>query len=267
LAFIGAGNIATAMISGLLSKGFSPENIIAADPDEGQLAPFRKLGLTATLNNQEAVSQSDVVILCVKPSVLPGLARDIATLVSDVEPLIVSVAAGITLTSLSEWLGDQLALVRCMPNTPALVKLGAAGLFANSNVTAEQRDLAEQIVNAVGLSVWLEDERQLDAVTALSGSGPAYFFYIIEIMSQAGVKLGLSSESSRKLVLQTALGAATMALQSADEPADLRRRVTSPGGTTDAALESMQNSNLAAIFEAAIAAAHDRSVELSREVE
>jgi pyrroline-5-carboxylate reductase len=119
----------------------------------------------------------------------------------------------------------------------------------------------------VGLSVWMEDERQLDAVTALSGSGPAYFFYIIEIMSQAGVKMGLSSESSRKLVLQTALGAATMAMQSADEPADLRRRVTSPGGTTAAALESMQNSNLAAIFEAAIAAAHEKSVELSRDVE
>lgn len=266
LAFIGAGNIATAIISGLISKGISPDNIIVADPAEGQLIPFRKLGVRATLDNRAAVAQADVVIFSVKPTVLPAVARDMANLVTELKPLVISVAAGITLTSLSAWLGDQLALVRCMPNTPALVQLGATGLYANKNVTAEQRDLAEQIVNAVGLSIWLENERQLDAVTALSGSGPAYFFYIIEIMSQVGVKMGLTSECSRKLVLQTALGAATMAMQSVDEPAQLRRRVTSPGGTTAAALDSMQDSNLAGIFEAAIEAAQGRSVELSRDV-
>jgi len=267
LSFIGAGNIANAIISGLINQDMSPKNIIVADPAENQLAPFRELGVAATLDNLEAISQSDVVILSVKPNVLPGVARDIAEAVTDGKPLVISVAAGITLTSLSEWFGNQLALVRCMPNTPALVQLGATGLFANDNVTAEQKDLAEQIVNAVGLSVWLEEESQLDAVTALSGSGPAYFFYIIEIMSQIGIKMGLTSECSRKLVLQTALGAATMAMQSTDEPADLRRRVTSPGGTTAAALQSMQHSNLADIFEAAIQAAHERSVELSRDVE
>lgn len=267
LAFIGAGNIATAIISGLISKGISPGNIIVADPAESQLAPFHDLGVSVTRDNREAVSQSDVVILCVKPGVLPGVARDMAGVVTDAKPLVISVAAGITLTSLYEWLGDQLALVRCMPNTPALVQLGATGLFADDNVTTQQRELAEQIMNAIGISVWLENEKQLDAVTALSGSGPAYFFYVIEIMSRAGVELGLSSECSRKLVLQTALGAATMAMQSAADPAELRRRVTSPGGTTAAALESMQNNNLAGIFEAAIAAAHARSVELSRNVE
>ena len=267
LSFIGAGNIANAIISGLIHQDMSPKNIIVADPAENQLAPFRELGVAATLDNLEAISQSDVVILSVKPNVLPGVARDIAEAVTDGKPLVISVAAGITLTSLSEWFGNQLALVRCMPNTPALVQLGATGLFANDNVTAEQKDLAEQIVNAVGLSVWMEEESQLDAVTALSGSGPAYFFYIIEIMSQIGIKMGLTSECSRKLVLQTALGAATMAMQSTDEPADLRRRVTSPGGTTAAALQSMQHSNLADIFEAAIQAAHERSVELSRDVE
>ncbi|MDK1023767.1 MAG: pyrroline-5-carboxylate reductase [Gammaproteobacteria bacterium] len=267
LAFIGAGNIATAIISGLTSKGISPDNLIVADPADSQLAPFRDIGIRATQDNREAVTQSDVVILSVKPNVLPGVARDIAKIVTHVNPLIISVAAGITLTSLSEWLGDQLALVRCMPNTPALVQLGASGLYANNRVTTEQRELAEEIVNATGISVWLEDEKQLDAVTALSGSGPAYFFYMIEIMSQVGVKMGLTSECSRKLVLQTALGAATMAIQSADEPADLRRRVTSPGGTTAAALESMQNSNLADIIAAAIEAAHTRAVELSRVAE
>jgi len=267
LAFIGAGNIATAIISGLISKGISPGNIIVADPADSQLVPFRDIGVTAVRDNREAVSQSDVVILSVKPNVLPDVARDMTEVVTHAKPLVISVAAGTTLTSLAEWLGDQLAIVRCMPNTPALVQLGATGLFANQNVTAEQRELAEQIVNAVGLSAWLEQEQQLDAVTALTGSGPAYFFYIIEIMCQAGINMGLTNECSRKLVLQTALGAATMAMQSADGPADLRRRVTSPGGTTAAALESMQNSDLAGIFEAAIAAARERSVELSHAVE
>jgi pyrroline-5-carboxylate reductase len=231
---------------------------------EDQLAPFRELGIATTQDNREAVAQADVVILCVKPNVLPSAARHLASVVADLKPLVISVAAGITLSSLADWLGDQISLVRCMPNTPALVKLGATGLFANNMVTPRQRDLAEQIVNAVGLSEWMESERQLDAVTALSGSGPAYFFYIIEIMSQVGIRMGLSSDSSRKLVLQTALGAATMAMQSSDDPAELRRRVTSPGGTTAAALESMEKSDIAGIFEAAIKAAQRRSVELSR---
>lgn len=237
---------------------------MVADPMEDQLAPFRELGIATTQDNREAVAQADVVILCVKPNVLPSAARHLASVVADLKPLVISVAAGITLSSLADWLGDQISLVRCMPNTPALVKLGATGLFANNMVTPRQRDLAEQIVNAVGLSEWMESERQLDAVTALSGSGPAYFFYIIEIMSQVGIRMGLSSDSSRKLVLQTALGAATMAMQSSDDPAELRRRVTSPGGTTAAALESMEKSDIAGIFEAAIKAAQRRSVELSR---
>jgi pyrroline-5-carboxylate reductase len=263
LAFIGAGNIANAIVSGLIAKGISPAHITVSDPLDEQLDQFREMGTGSTHDNRHAVEEADVVLLSVKPDKLPEVAKGIAESVKHKNPLVISVAAGVTLTSLSAWMGKGLALVRCMPNTPALVQLGASGLFANAHVSAAQRSLAEEIVNAIGISLWMDDESQLDTVTAISGSGPAYFFFIMEIMTQVGINLGLSSESSKKLVLQTALGAATMATQATDDPAELRRRVTSPGGTTAAALESLQESKLGAILEAAIIAAQDRSIELS----
>ncbi len=263
LAFIGAGNIASAIVTGLTGKGIPPANIIVADPSDSQLARFRSMGIQATDDNHAAVAQSDIVILSVKPNVLPSVARQIADIAKTAQPLILSVAAGVTLPSLSTWLGEQQAIVRCMPNTPALVQLGASGLFANDKVTSAQRNTAEEVLNAIGISVWMEQESQLDAVTALSGSGPAYFLYMIEIMCQAGIDMGLTPESAQKLVLQTALGTATMAMQSDAEPAELRRGVTSPGGTTAAALDSMQENDLAGIFSTAIMAARKRSVELS----
>ncbi len=263
LAFIGAGNIANAIIMGLVQQGYPKQKLAVADPVKSQLEPFQTAGILTSQDNLEIISPADVVVLCVKPNIIPVIARSIAHKIQGSKPLVISVAAGITLSSLATWLGDETALVRCMPNTPALVQLGASGLFANTRVTPQHRHWAETIVNAVGISLWLDTEAQMDTVTALSGSGPAYFFYIMEIMEGVGSRLGLPAETARKLVLQTALGAATMAHQSAESTAELRRRVTSPGGTTEAALRQLQDSDLGGIFEQAISAAEHRSVELS----
>lgn len=264
LAFIGAGNIATAIISGLLEQGYPQHKLGVTDPFDDQLRPFRERGIETSQQNDTAVLSADVVILCVKPNVMLSVVKSIATSVQKNRPLVISVAAGITLDSLAEWLGDESALVRCMPNTPALVQLGASGLFANPRVSDKQKSWTETILNAIGISLWVDSERQMDTVTAISGSGPAYFFYIIEIMQQLGIDLGLSPESASKLVLQTALGAATMAHQSTENATELRRRVTSPGGTTEAALGSLMEDKLMKVFEKAIKAAESKSVELSQ---
>lgn len=263
LAFIGAGNIATAIIMGLIHRDYPRQKLAVADPVESQLEPFHAAGITTSQDNLAVLNSAEVVVLCVKPNMVPVIARSIAGQIEQTAPLVISVAAGVTLTSLASWLGSKTALVRCMPNTPALVQLGASGLYGNSRVTQQQRSWTETIMNAVGISLWLDTEAQLDAVTALSGSGPAYYFYIMEIMERVGAELGLAPDTSRTLVLQTALGAATMAHQSAESTAELKRRVTSPGGTTEAALNALQESDLAGIFEKAIKAAERRSVELS----
>jgi pyrroline-5-carboxylate reductase len=265
LAFIGAGNIANALVTGLIGQDYPISKLSVADPIDDQLKPFRAFGIKTSLDNEEVTTDADVVLLCVKPNILPQAARSIADSVRDGSTLVVSVAAGITLASLAEWLGDETALVRCMPNTPALVQLGACGLFANDRVSEQQRNWTETILNAIGISLWVESESQIDTVTALSGSGPAYFFYLIEIMQKVGADLGLSQEVADKLVLQTALGAATMAHQSSDGSAELRRRVTSPGGTTQAALNQLMDDNLSDIIARAIKAAEVRSIELSND--
>jgi len=263
LAFIGAGNIANALVTGLIRQDYPVSKLSVADPIDDQLQPFRTFGIKTSQDNVEVAAAADVVLLCVKPNILPMAAKSIAGSVQDGNTLVVSVAAGITLASLSDWLGNETALVRCMPNTPALVQLGACGLFANGRVSEKQKNWTETILNAIGISLWVEKESQIDTVTALSGSGPAYFFYLIEIMQQVGADLGLSPDVADKLVLQTALGAATMAHQSKDGTAELRRRVTSPGGTTQAALNQLMDDNLADIIAKAIKAAEDRSIELS----
>lgn len=180
--------------------------------------------------------------------------------------LIVSIAAGINQTNLSKWLGEKAAIVRCMPNTPALVKTGASGLHANANVSAEQRDLAENIMRSVGILVWVEKESEIDAVTAVSGSGPAYFFLLMEAMEKAAVDLGLSKHTAQLLIEQTALGAAKIALESNESPGELRARVTSPGGTTEQAIKTFNEGNFSALVKQAIQAAHDRSISLSKEL-
>jgi pyrroline-5-carboxylate reductase len=205
-----------------------------------------------------------VVILAVKPQVMHVVCSQISAAVNQHHPLLISIAAGITTTSLQKWLGSAPAVVRCMPNTPALLQLGASGLAANAQVNSSQRESAEQIMQAVGISLWVDAESDLDAVTAISGSGPAYFFYFIELLEAAGVKLGLPQQTAARLARQTALGAATMAHE--DDVVKLRAQVTSMKGTTEQAILSFQHDHLDKLIINATAAAHRRSLELAQEL-
>jgi pyrroline-5-carboxylate reductase len=266
IAFIGAGNMANSLIGGLLAKGFSPGNIFASDPYEATRKNIaEKYGIDTANNNSEAVQKAEVIVLAVKPQAMKAATQDIASVVQVRKPLIISIAAGISIGNLQQWLGDQTAIVRCMPNTPALVQLGATGMFANHYVTDQQKHLAKTILDAVGISLWLKDENELDAVTALSGSGPAYYFLLMEAMIKAGVLQGLDPETAKQLTLQTALGAATLAAKSEDAPAELRRKVTSPHGTTEQAILSFQKNGFEEIVQQALDAAQRRSRELATE--
>ncbi len=268
IAFIGAGNMATALISGLIADGTRPQTLIATDPDGERLqALAERTGIRTEQDNAAAVAQADVLVMAVKPQVLEAVARDLAEAVQAHRPLVLSIAAGVQSDTLERWLGGQVALVRSMPNTPAMLQVGATGLYATADVNAEQRDQAETIMRAVGLTIWVEDEGLMDAVTALSGSGPAYLFLVIEAMESAAIELGLPADTARLLTLQTALGAARMAMESHEDPATLRQRVTSPGGTTEQALEQLEKDGLRDLFRRALAAARDRSRELSRQLD
>ncbi|WP_415902620.1 pyrroline-5-carboxylate reductase [Neptuniibacter sp. QD29_5] len=266
LAFIGAGNMARAIIGGLVSNGYPTERIWASEPEAERLVDLKEQGLKTTTDNDEAVQAADVVVLAVKPQILKTVTESISESVQSSQPLIVSVAAGIMTTSIDTWLGGNTAIVRCMPNTPALVQTGASGLYANTIVTEEQRKQSETVLNATGITLWVDEESQLDAVTAVSGSGPAYYFLIMESMIAAGEKLGLSKETATQLTLQTALGAAKMAKESEFDPAELRRRVTSPNGTTEQAIKCFIEGQLPELFDNAMQACNDRSVELAEEL-
>ena len=267
IGFIGAGNMATSLIRGLLESGLSAANIWITDINsEAETAMAANLHVNIAQSNIDLVHAVDVVVLAVKPQVLRAVAQQIAAAVNDRPVLVVSIAAGITQSSLSQWLGQEVAIVRCMPNTPALVLTGATALHANAQVNAEQRDLAENILRAVGISLWVENEAQLDAVTAVSGSGPAYYFLLMEAMEKAALSLGLTEQQARLLILQTALGAAKIAMESSEAPGTLRQRVTSPGGTTQAAISCFEQGEFAALVGKALQAAHDRSVAMSKEL-
>ncbi len=264
IVFIGGGNMAAALINGLVADGYDPAKIWACDPDGEKLANLAaRCGIRITGDNTAAVAQADVVVLAVKPQILEQVARELAAPIADRRPLVISIAAGVRETALREWLGGEAALVRTMPNTPAMIQTGATVLHAGPGVTETERDLAESILRAVGLTRWVEDEALLDAVTALSGSGPAYFFLIMEAMEAAALELGLENDTARLLTLQTALGAARMAMESSDSPARLRERVTSPGGTTERAVGVLEEGGLRRLFQEALTAARDRSIELS----
>jgi pyrroline-5-carboxylate reductase len=264
IAFIGAGNMAGSLINGLISDGYDPTRIVASDTNPAALdAIARRTGVRTTADNAAAAA-ADTLVLAVKPQMLEGVARGIADVVQQRRPLVISIAAGIREAALEGWLGRGVALVRTMPNTPAMIGAGATVLHAGPAVTDEQRDRAESILRSVGLTRWVEDEGLLDAVTALSGSGPAYFFLVMEAMESAATDLGIPQETARLLTLQTALGAARMAIESAEEPATLRRRVTSPGGTTERAVKVLEDGGLRELFGQALSAARDRSVELSQ---
>ncbi|MBS7664393.1 pyrroline-5-carboxylate reductase [Pseudomonas lalucatii] len=265
IAFIGAGNMAASLIGGLRAQGVAANAIRASDHGAEQRAKIAaEHGIETFAGNAEAVAGADVIVLAVKPQVMKGVCQDLAPHLSEGQ-LVVSVAAGITCASLENWLGPR-AIVRCMPNTPALLRQGVSGLYANARVTAPQRQQAEQLLSAVGLALWLDEERLIDAVTAVSGSGPAYFFLLIEAMTAAGEKLGLPRDTAAQLTLHTALGAARMAVASDVDAAELRRRVTSPAGTTEAAINSFQAGGFEALVEQALNAAARRSAELAEQL-
>jgi pyrroline-5-carboxylate reductase len=267
LAFIGGGNMARSLIGGLIADGWAPGRIQVADPDAARTTQLaERFPLITTRDNSEAIAGADAVILAVKPQILHEVATQIAPAIREQQPVVISVAAGIRETSLRDWLGDQTAIVRCMPNTPALVQSGATALYANARVSEDQRSLAETVMRAVGLALWVEDESQMDAVTALSGSGPAYFFLFMEALQAAATELGLAADTARLLTLQTAFGAAKMALESREDAATLRQRVTSPGGTTERAIEVFRQEGLETIALRALQAAAERSRELADEL-
>lgn len=267
LVFIGGGNMAHALINGLLSDGTPPDSIIVAEPDAQRRERLAaNLGIRTRDDNQGAAREADVLVLAVKPQVLESVARDLSAIVRQRNPLCLSIAAGITHATLQQWLGEGVPLVRTMPNTPAMIQAGATGLYASSRVSAQQKDQAERIMRSVGLTQWVNDESLMDAVTAVSGSGPAYFFLIMEAMEQTARKLGLPAETAHLLVLQTSLGAARMALENQSDLAALRHSVTSPGGTTEQAIQSFEQNGLRQLIEQALTAARDRSVELSQDM-
>ena len=267
VAFIGAGNMARSLIGGLITDGWDPKALSVADPDPGQLASLLEhFPVQTSGNNHEVIADCEVVLLAVKPQVMREVALDLAATIRKHKPLVVSIAAGIRADDLQRWLGGECALVRCMPNTPALVQSGATALYATENTNDNQRDIAESILRSVGLTIWLEDEDQMDAVTALSGSGPAYLFLVIEALQAAGEKLGIDSHTARLLALQTAFGAAKMALESTEGVDSLRQRVTSPGGTTEAALAVLEQCDLRELFNRALQTAHKRSRELAEQL-
>ncbi|MFO7594568.1 MAG: pyrroline-5-carboxylate reductase [Pseudomonadota bacterium] len=267
IGFIGGGNMAASLLGGLISDGFAAENIWVAEPDDKRREDLSaRFGIHTGADNIELVNTVDVVVLAVKPQVLHEVCTAIADAIQGNRPLIVSIAAGVRESDIDRWLGGNNAIVRTMPNTPALVKSGATALYANNQVDTEQRELAEAIMRAVGLTLWLDDESQMDAVTAVSGSGPAYFFLLIELLQQSGNKLGLPEEDARLLALQTAFGAAKMALESSDECRELRARVTSPGGTTERAINTLENGGIRDLFYKALEGARDRATELAQQL-
>jgi pyrroline-5-carboxylate reductase len=268
IGFIGGGNMATSLISGLTAAGHEPSAIWVSDINAEQLKSLaERLKVNVTASNETVVNESDVVVLAVKPQIMRDVAKQIAPAIRQRKPLVVSIAAGISERSLSAWLGEDIAIVRCMPNTPALVLTGATALHANDKVGTEQRSMAENILRSVGIALWVRDEKELDAVTAVSGSGPAYYFLLMEAMEKAAVELGLTEGTARLLVLQTALGAAKIALESSESPEQLRKRVTSPGGTTQRAIETFQQGGFGELVSKALHGARDRSVEMSNQPE
>ncbi len=266
--FIGGGNMAEAIIGGLLKSGAPAKNLCVSDIDASKLeATYGTLGIHTSTDNSDIVERSDVVLLAVKPQVMKSVLQPVAAHIADRRPLLLSIAAGIRIALLHKWSVEDAAIVRAMPNTPALVSAGAAGLFANKYVSEAQCQLAQAVMQAVGVAVWVQTEDLIDSVTAVSGSGPAYFFYLIEALEAAAVENGLSKEAAQLLSRETALGAAKLALQSEFSAAELRRRVTSPGGTTAAAIETLTQGQFADTLKRAVSNAASRARELAKMAE
>lgn len=264
ISFIGAGHMGGSLIGGLIAKGYKPDRLCASEPDVEKARQLQaQWQIHTTQSNADAASKAEVVVIAVKPQVAQQVVEELRAVIQQKEILLISIMAGVRVETLCQWLAtEQLPIVRCMPNTPALIHCGATGLFANAYVSASQKKVAETIFNAVGITVWLANEQQLDTVTALSGSGPAYFFRIMEALEKAAVQQGLTSETAHQLVAQTCYGAAQLVLQSTKPLAELRQQVTSKGGTTEQGLQVMDTMHIDELFAKVISAAQQRAVEL-----
>jgi pyrroline-5-carboxylate reductase len=265
IGFIGGGNMATALIGGLVASGFAPARLYVSDTNPQRLTALSIHQVQTTENSQELVDQCDVIVLAVKPQSMHRVLSDLRFTRDN--QLLLSIAAGVRTQAILQWIGKEIALVRAMPNTPALMRSAATGLYATHNVTRQQHEIAEHIMRAVGITIWLDEEIKIDAVTAISGSGPAYFFYLMEAMEATARELGLDNNTAHLLTVQTAFGAAKLALEVEDSPTNLRERVTSPGGTTEQAINHMQKHRLQDILRDAIKAAEHRSRELAAQLE
>lgn len=265
IGFIGGGNMAAALIGGLLNQSFDAGKIIASDPSSDQREHLaRRFGIQTTNDNTQAAARSAALILAVKPQVLGTVLSELRGIITS-DTLVISIVAGVSSESISAGLGGHACIVRAMPNTPALIGEGATGLFATEGALAPHQQLAEALFTAVGSIVWVTAEDQLHTVTALSGSGPAYFFLLTEALEAAAVAQGLDQEVAHKLATQTALGAARLMLESEEGPATLRQRVTSPNGTTQRAIEIFEAGGLRELTDQAAAGAAARSRELAKE--
>lgn len=266
LCFIGGGNMASSIIGGLVSSGWQADHITVADPSDVQRRKLEsETGVRCTHDNAAAVEGADVVIWAVKPQVLQQAVESIAARLADIKPMMISIAAGIPASSTISWAGTKLPLVRVMPNTPALIGKGVSGLFATDETSESQRQLATSIMRAVGEVVWVDNEQLIDAVTGVSGSGPAYFFKLMELMIEEGIAAGLDPANARKLVVETGIGAASLLQHSDLSAAELRRQVTSPNGTTQAGIEAMEAGGIDEAVRRGVRAAISRSEELSNE--
>ena len=265
LGLIGGGNMARSLVGGLINSGIAPESMIVSDPDDSiRQALAEDFSVQTCADNSSAAHVADILVLAVKPQVMQYAVEDIAESLLQRQPLVVSIAAGIPIASIESWAGSPLSLIRGMPNTPAVTGNGASGMYANHRVSESQRTQAQKIMEAIGIAVWVDKESLIDTVTAVSGSGPAYFFYLMDAMVKAAQEGGLNPETSRQLTLQTALGAAQLALASNEALTELRRRVTSPGGTTQAAVEVLDENGCEEILIRAVHAARERSIELAK---
>ena len=263
-AFIGSGNIASSIIGGLIANGVEPQQLVAADPDSAQQQLIaEKYGIRVFDVNFDAAKDADVIIFAVKPQLMQKVVKEISENINIKNKLILSVAAGIKLQSIENWLGQTSSVIRVMPNMPALIQAGASALYANSHVQEKQKSAAETIMRSVGTTIWLNSEDQLDTVTALSGSGPAYFFYFMELIESRAIEMGLNKDDAHLLTIETALGAAKMALLSSSNLKTLREQVASPGGTTEQALNIFIKGKLDKLVNDAMDAAKKRSIELS----
>lgn len=267
IGFIGGGHMTTSLISGLLSSGFPAQQLYVYDRNSEKVDILQsKFGIQGSQDLKDMILHAKVLVLAVKPHDMKDVVDNIGAEISQKKPLIISIAAGISTELLERWLGEHHAIIRAMPNTPALLKVGATGLYANSKTLESQKELAESILRSVGVAVWVNHEHDMDTITAISGSGPAYFFLLMDAIQKAAEKLGLPSQTAKILTLQTALGAARMAMES-DVPLEtLIQKVASPGGTTEKALAVLQSGDVEELFIKAVEAAKNRSHEISEEL-